>query len=249
MILLLDIGNTRVKWACYQDGVLIQTGNFAHSLDSLGATLKSEWGQIIPQRILMSNVASDKIAAAITVWANESWKITAGIVKSQKQGFGVVNSYEEPQQLGADRWAALIAAKHLNVGAACVIDCGSAITIDAIAANGMHLGGLIAPGLEMMRNSLVAKTHNIKPMPKINNLTSFALGHDTRSGIMMGTLYSAAAFIDRAVNDVSTIMNLSMTNIITGGDAKEVLPMLKGSYQFQPHLVLLGLSVIASKKL
>ena len=132
-----------------------------------------------------------------------------------------------------------------NNSSLCIIDCGSAVTIDVLAGDGEHQGGLIIPGLGLMRDSLTEKIQtdaNVRTESTIS-----LLARDTWSAISGGTLYTLVAAIDRITTDLRNEMKANLICIITGGDAKDLLPLLSGEYIFRPNLVLEGLAVIANE--
>jgi len=251
LILLIDIGNSRVKWASLQRGKCAASHNAARPLENQWATFASEaWTKLrAPKKILVCNVAGQAQADALREWALQQWQIEPEFIIAQEMAFGVRNAYTVPERLGADRWAGLIAARARWQEALCVVDAGTAITLDVIDADGVHLGGLILPGIEMMRRSLLERSEGIRlaaDAPSGGNIS--LLARDTRDGIDGGTLYAAVAAIDRIITDTGAALGVSLTGVITGGDAATLLPLLAGPYHHVPELVLDGLAVIAEKK-
>ena len=246
MILLLDIGNSRVKWGLLERNELLPGGTAAHAGADLRAVLDGAWAKLArPERVLTCNVAGADCAQWLTDWIRAAWDMTPEFIVPQQQACGVTNAYVEPQRLGADRWAALLAA-HMHIpGTACIVDCGSAVTIDALAANGEHLGGLILPGLSMMRRALIKDTH-IPDTPGYGQVS--LLARDTGDAVTGGVLYALVAAIDRITADVARELRGPMTRVISGGDAECVLPLLAEPYRHEPHLVLQGLAVLAQKE-
>ncbi|OGT21933.1 MAG: hypothetical protein A2V90_05485 [Gammaproteobacteria bacterium RBG_16_57_12] len=153
-----------------------------------------------------------------------------------------------PDRLGADRWAALIAVRQRIEVAACIVDCGTAITIDVLSGQGEHLGGLIVPGIQMMRNSLASGTKGVRSSENAMSKVSL-LARDTGAAVFGGTLYAAVAVIDRVISDVSEAMNMELTCVLTGGNAPEVKPLLAHACIYEPDLVLQGLARVAAGKL
>jgi len=249
--LLIDIGNSRIKWATQTRGKL-QHGEGAPRPaqdGDLTACAEQLWKEIKkPRAVVVSNVAGPAFAAKLSEWIEAYWEVQPRFVVAEQAAFGVTNAYTVPERLGPDRWAALIAARRRGDGAACIIDAGTAVTIDVLAADGAHQGGLIIPGLEMMRRALLERTQDIQP-----NATeparggSALLARDTRDGVDGGTLYTLVAVIDRVMADVSAELGGQPTRFITGGNAAALLPLLAGDYHHVPELVLEGLAVIAEK--
>lgn len=251
MILLIDIGNSRVKWASLQRGKRATGHSAPRPLENeWEAFAAMAWGTLrAPKKILVCNVAGQNHAEALRAWTLQHWQVEPRFILAQAAACGVHNAYTVPERLGADRWAALIAARARWKTALCVVDAGTAITLDVIDADGAHLGGLILPGIEMMRRSLLERSEGIRlaadtPAPGDISL----LARDTRDGIDGGTLYAAVAAIDRIIADTGAALNLSLTRVITGGDAETILPLLAGPYHHVPELVLDGLAVIAEEK-
>ena len=114
--------------------------------------------------IAVSSVAAPRVIKAFVSWVEGRWQSDIQIVKTTQQQGSLINGYVNPECLGVDRWLAMIAATDAgSIGVpVCVIDCGSAITIDAVNSDGGHLGGMIVPGLSMMRNALVKGTSGIR---------------------------------------------------------------------------------------
>ena len=142
--LLVDLGNSRLKWAEYA-GKLWRTGATPLAGENnIAALLDRTWEKITPpQRVIVCSVSNPERLQGLEQWARGCWKITAHIVRSQTEQLGVKNLYRRPEQLGADRWAALIGARGLTRSAACVVDAGTAVTVDALSASGEFLGGAV----------------------------------------------------------------------------------------------------------
>ncbi|MDD5612087.1 MAG: type III pantothenate kinase, partial [Gallionella sp.] len=148
--LLIDAGNTRIKLATVTEGrwspvQAVMTGES----DGLAACLANFLAGGV-QQVWVSNVAGSKVGQLIAT-ACASANLTPRFIASQARQCGVGNGYVRPEQLGCDRWAALIAAWH-QLGSAClVVNSGTATTIDALSARGEFIGGLILPGVELMQ--------------------------------------------------------------------------------------------------
>jgi type III pantothenate kinase len=251
VILLIDIGNSRIKWATLSRGKLSpgKDARRPNGHDALVPHLEELWNHLKnPRTVVVSNVAGPAVAAVLSEWVKTRWQVKTLFVNAERFAFGITNGYTVPERFGPDRWAALIAARRLHDGAVCVIDAGTAVTIDVLGANGAHQGGLIIPGLTMMRHALLERTQDLSaatsaPAPSTITL----LARDTRDGVEGGTLYTLVAVIDRVVSDVGTELGSTPTCIITGGDAAALLPLLADEYHHVPELVLQGLAVIAEK--
>ncbi len=247
MILLADIGNTRMKWSLWEDGVHTRTGAVAHEPTLFALNLDAQWrGIAAPERVLVSNVVGTKIADALYDWVQKRWQLHTEFARAQKTGHGVTNSYARHDRLGADRWLAMIAARRIITDTAvCVVDCGTAVTADVFDATGQHRGGLIAPGLTAMCSALTRDTSGIGTTPHDASVPEVWLATDTQSGVLAGTRLAAAAFVDRVITDAQRQLNAPISGVITGGDAAALLPLMRTSYRHEPYLVLDGLAVFA----
>lgn len=241
--LLVDIGNSRLKWAGAEGEALTGQACVRYEGASLASTLDGHWAdRVRPGSVLVASVRDSDVTDALRRWVSDRWDLDAQLVVPDGESHGVSNAYTEPGRLGADRWAALIAARHLHHGPACIVDCGTAVTVDALAGNGEHLGGLILPGLTMMRRSLTERTDGIGEA--VSGEVSL-LARNTADGVTAGTLYTLVAAIDRIVADVGAEIGKEVVHILTGGDGETVLPLLAGTWEHEPDLVLRGLAVIA----
>lgn len=241
--LLVDIGNSRLKWACAEGDTLSGQSCVRYDGKGLASMLDGHWADLgRPRAVLVASVRGSDVTDVLRRWVSDRWDLYAEPVLPGRESHGVSNAYTEPGRLGADRWAALIAVRHLHQGPACIVDCGTAVTVDALAGNGEHLGGLILPGLTMMRRGLTESTDGIGEA--VSGEVSL-LARNTADGVTAGTLYTMVAAIDRIVADVGAELGKGVVNILTGGDGETVLPLLAGTWEHEPDLVLRGLAVIA----
>jgi len=238
MILLVDAGNTRIKWALWDGRKITQRGDLLHreiAREELGQHL---WATLTrPERVLIANVAGAEVAAALNTWINRTWSLEACFVSTMSSGFGVRCAYARPQRLGVDRWTALVGARALTTQACCIVDCGTAVTIDALAADGQHLGGVIFPGVRLMRESLYRDTRQIPPEP--GQATLF--GCDTNDGVWGGAVYATAAAIDGITARMMAVLGVNVCRLLTGGDGEMLLPYLQEKYRLEPDLIFQGL--------
>jgi type III pantothenate kinase len=251
MILLLDAGNSRMKWACLVGG-LLQSGD---ALQRTGSgprddvrLLSLAWAPLPrPDRVLVGSVLGQDFVGALSTCTMEAWQVAVESVVPRREAHGLVNAYAEPERLGVDRWLALLAARADGEGPVCVVDCGTAITVDAMRADGTHLGGLIMPGLELMRRTLVSDTQRIRVDVDTDGADETLLpwADDTRPAVLSGTLCAVVAGIDRAVAGLREPLGGEPRCYITGGDAERIRPLLEGTYLHRPELVLEGLALLA----
>ena len=235
MNLLVDIGNTRLKWGIATGSQIITGQSFVNERLKRHELVEA-WKDIAsPTRLAVSCVSAKQLFELVQSVALELWSGVEIIpVKSQAQAFGVINAYEQPEKLGVDRWLSLVAVRHQYNGAACVVDCGTAITVDVIDANGHHLGGLISPGLSLMKKSLVQGTEALQFSETKH---SSGLANFTEAAIFSGTLSAAVGLIELVLSKQPKNMQL----ILTGGDAQLIGEQLDSMSIIDPDLVLRGL--------
>ncbi len=251
MTLLVDIGNTRVKWAILHDGALSCGTPVPHREQSLQATWPAMWGHMPPPGgVIVANVAGSAVAASLAAWASAHWALQPQFITAMPAACGVTNGYSEPGQLGVDRWLALIGARHLKAVAGqhvCVIGCGTALTVDILSAAGQHLGGWIAPGIEMMRQQLSRGTAALSG-EFTRQSGGKGLGHSTEEAVMTGIRQAAAGMVDRAVLTARTLLEQPPVGVVTGGAADDLVPFLSSETVTVPDLVLRGLAAFVLQR-
>lgn len=247
MRLLVDIGNTRLKWVAVESGYIVKRGFLLHADVNPMDWGQRSWHQLRrPSDVIIANVAGPAAFTSISQWVMQHWGLQANFVRTKRQQFGVSNGYTDPDILGVDRWMAMLGCRQLQDCNSIIIDCGTAAKIDALRSDGQHMGGIILPGLQLMHEALSQKTSQIQP-EDFGEVTF--LGRQTRDCIAGGTVHAIAAVIDRAYDNMAATMQQthpgSTTAIITGGNAETILPFLQHRYQHEPDLVLQGLKAIA----
>lgn len=242
-MLVVDIGNSRIKWATIKAGVLGSQEAADYQDDTLEKELDAAFeNRDKPAAITYCSVGASATGHILEHWAREHWGIEAARVRTAAEGFGVRCAYARPETLGADRWAALVACRHQRKGAAVVVDCGTAITLDAITEGGQHLGGVIVPGVTLMRHALATRTNQI-PVQDSDNRKVMA--KSTADGVAAGTLYAAAAAVDRLAGEMAASLPPGSARILTGGAMEQLRPLMATEFEVEPSLVLYGLAVIA----
>src|SRR3990167_3616527 len=161
MRLLIDAGNTRIKWALVDGQNWLRSGSLAVDQASTLPQLFADLQGV--QQIWISNVAGEGVARHIRDIGIGRQAGQFHFIIAQKTQCGVRNGYSAPSQLGSDRWAALIAAWHLVRGTCLVVSSGTATTVDALSATGEFIGGLIMPGVDLMQRSLNDATAQLSP--------------------------------------------------------------------------------------
>jgi len=241
--LLIDLGNTRLKWAQQT------TGDWRTDVAALAGRdvvplLDKVWRAIpAPEKIVISSVSSPETLQVVTHWIERNWSIPPHVIRAQAEQLGVKNGYTDPATLGADRWAALIAVRGLTALPACIVDCGTAVTVDALSADGEFLGGVIFPGLHLLRNSLTHGTQGIKKVADGNDAE--CLARSTADGVAAGTLFGLVGAMEHLIQEYRKTLGEGMQIFLTGGDAPRLAPRLKLSVTRMPDLVLKGLARVA----
>lgn len=245
MNLVLDLGNSRCKWALAdvgqeaaglaQGGALAYGEDFAQALDDSFNTLPR------PEHVVAVCVAASGHLQTLAQWVQRRWGLEVQPIITRAAQLGVTNSYKNPTSLGADRWAALVAARARLPGAACVVDCGTALTIDALDQNGVYRGGVILPGLALMRAALL-RTQGVRDVVGDAGST---LALSTADGVAAGILFGLAGAIDRILDEQAALLGATTQVLITGGDAPPLLALLRHGVQHAPDLVLEGVARIA----
>lgn len=191
MRLEFDIGNTNHKWRLLDGGQVVRRGSFANNSDGL---------KDVPQQGV-SEIWAACVANARYVEALAQWASTFGVEVQQavvtKQASGVVCAYPEPHRLGVDRWLAVLAA-YYRYGPTCVIDIGSAMTVDAVDENGIHLGGYIVPGYQLLLNSLFKDTDKVR-WAESEISGDLSLAKDTGNAVVAGVKLMLVGFVEQAI--------------------------------------------------
>lgn len=246
MNLLVDVGNTRIKWAFQYDDALSPGTGVEYDKSDFAVLAHNNWGKMeIPRRVLVANVAGGGLGEQLSAWVTRRWRITPEFLLPERQAHGVTNAYANPQQLGADRWACLLAARHQISGPACIIDCGTATTVDVLSGTGEHMGGLILPGIEMMRQSLAGNTAQIPNGNTQSRTGTLDLAQSTEQAVLNGCFYSTVAAIERVIAEITNSLDKAVTTVITGGYADRVASLLAIPVEHKPDFVLQGLSLVA----
>lgn len=237
-MLLIDAGNSRIKWALTEGQAWQQRGAVERSA---AASLQQQFAALLAQdRILVSNVAGATVAQQI-VRACTSLGATPEFITSRDQQCGISNNYELPEQLGSDRWAALIAAWQLMHTACLVVHCGTATTIDALSDSGVFLGGLILPGIALMQHSLVQATANLDD----HSGKWQAMPRNTADALATGAIEATVGAIQRQYAQLGVP---GARCLLAGGAAEQIAPQLPLPLELQDNLVLHGLHIIGMDK-
>lgn len=245
MNLLIDIGNSRVKWAWHSSGNFLNPGQLVYRgnesfptalFEPLLDRIKSH-----PERVYISNVGGKPIEKQLNVWCQEA-DIEPVFARVAGDELGIRLAYADAAAFGVDRWLAIAAAKTLTRQPFIVMDAGTAMTLDGVDSDGTHLGGSISPGAFLMQESLLKKTSDIGH--KDGALSSiFATG--TGDAVAVGAWYALAALTDRAMDELERRTGVSGRLFLTGGDSNPISKLLRHPFEILPDLVLRGLAIYA----
>ncbi len=269
-LLLIDAGNTRVKWAlaeqtatrqaravAFEARGVIELAELRRSdapLRRLLRPLRSD------TRVLACNVAGLAFETHLRRIARRVGLPAPRFVRSARRAAGVVNSYEQPWRLGTDRWVALVGAHRAwPRRALCLVGIGSALTVDLLDREGRHRGGCIVPGPQMMIESLLRDTAGIRRRARLGSHAVIAqalrrasrervgalFARDTRAALLEGARHACAALIERAARQARAALRGRVELVIAGGAAETIIPLLYVRHRREDDLVLRGLFVLA----
>lgn len=252
--LLIDAGNTRIKWALHDGGAAFPAeGAFEH-----GAT-PHEWARLPrPRGAWLSNVAGAAAAEHLDALLDAHWPALPRVVlRASASAGGVRNGYRDPAQLGSDRWAGLIGARAAFPGEHLLLaTLGTATTLEALRADGYFLGGLIAPGWDLMMRSLGAHTaqlptlnaeHAAQLLADAQHEAAPLFAIDTPHALSAGSLHAQAGLIEHAWHALNADLGEPVRLVVSGGAADMLAPVLRVPHTRHASLVLAGLALLATQ--
>jgi len=247
-MLAIDCGNSRLKWARFEAGRMIDRGS-ASLLDDEDP-LRVLHSALVPgiDRVLIANVAGSGMAERLRAAVTEHMTLAPEFIAVEANAHGIRCGYRDPATLGVDRWLAMIACRGSIGGAFAVVSAGTAVTFDAVDHSGRHLGGLILPGDRLMIESLAANTRQIGLVaPAVRPVSGVDLfGRSTGEAVAHGTQLALASAIDRAVAQLGEALDAPPRLVLTGGDADRLARWLVTRAEVRADLVLMALAQIAA---
>jgi type III pantothenate kinase len=269
-LLLLDVGNTRLKWALLREPYLRGAPFAARGALTL-QQLRGPRSRLIPLfaalaqsglqlRAYVCNVAGAPIERALQSAARRTGLGKLDFVRSAAAAGGVLNGYREVWRLGADRWVGMIGARHQYPNMdLCIVSIGTAMTIDLLDASGRHVGGSIIPGPQLMIDSLLIGTAGIarraggrgavrdvdRARDTDGTTASRLFAHDTRGALLAGARHTCAAAIEHARREAGRQLGRRPRLLLGGGAMEAIVPLLESPYRRENDLILRGLAVIA----
>ena len=240
-VLAIDAGNSRIKWGVHEEGSWLVQGWVK---TAQAAKLASAWAAFErPDAVIAANVAGPKVARALAAAARR-FRRGVRFVKSAPMQCGVMSAYAEPAQLGPDRWAALIAARRYHRGPCLVVSAGTTMTVDALTADGVFLGGIIVAGADLMRAALARGTAGLRP--RGGGFAFFPAR--TADAIESGAINALAGAVERMMRFMEEAGQAEVLTLVSGGAAQFVAPQLNGTVEVVDNLVLEGLIRIALER-
>ena len=254
--LAIDVGNTRLKWAHYEaarpGATLLAHG--AEFLENIEKLADGAWhGLPAPHTMLGCIVAADAIRRSVEEQM-EIWDVAPQWVVSSSAEAGLVNGYDHPARLGADRWVAMIGARHHMLAQATrdgsaprpmvVAMIGTAVTVEAIDAGGRFLGGLILPGHGIMLRALESGTAGLHvPTGEVCEFPT-----NTSDALTSGGTYAIAGAIERMVQHVRRHCGVEPMCVMTGGAGWKMAPSMPAAFQLVDNLIFDGLLEIGARR-
>ena len=235
--LLIDVGNTAIKWRLANAERLLDAGGSVSDVSSLCQAVEAEnWGMAGVASVASNSADAELIAALTASGAMAVHRATA-----QPTFLGLVSSYAEPERMGVDRWLAMLAAHVRNEGALCVIDAGTAVTVDLVSAEGVHEGGYILPGADLMRRALSSETDRIQ----VGALGAPAIGpgNNTQACVTAGSWRAVMGALESTMAAYP-----GHRPLLTGGAASTLRDFGLVAID-SPHLVMEGLRLWLSQTL
>jgi type III pantothenate kinase len=247
MVLLIDIGNTRIKWARLAEGRIGEQTAAVHgnwTRDDFIQQVLSSGSRA--ERVFIGNVGGKRMGDLARAAIAHAWQIEPRFVHSPAVQAGIRNAYPEPAKLGVDRWLAMLGGRALEPRPLCVVSVGTAMTIDGLDASGQHLGGVIVPGPELMVSSLLKNTSDIAQRAAGGQTRDELFADNTLGAIQQGAVQALAALVERALETLQKQLGQAPILLVTGGASGRILGALHAPGREIPDLVLRGLAVVAA---
>ena len=259
---LIDVGNARLKWALAEGGAAgatqIAATRVADLTDGAQAALQA-LAQSLTDEVesaVIGNVAGAPFGAQLARMLEREPRIRVWFARSLSESCGVRCAYAQPQTLGVDRWAAIVAgfrrARSEFFGdPICIVDAGTAVTIDAVTARGAHLGGLILPGLRLQTQALLSAAAEIRVRQHTRSRVPQGVeifADNTSDAVAYSGPLACSAAIDRCVRTLAGDSNNARL-LLTGGDAARLLPWLETRAEICPNLVFEGLAMLYEQRM
>lgn len=250
--LAIDVGNTRLKWARYDSGrpgarLIDQGAVFLETIDTL---CEAQWRALEPPTDMLGCIVAGTAVRRRVEEQLEIWDLVPQWIVPQAHGAGVINGYDHPHRLGADRWAAAVGARNHLVRrgeghrAALVVMVGTAVTVDAVDTEGRFLGGLILPGFGLMLRALEMGTAGLRvPTGEVH-----AFPTNTSDALMSGGTFAIAGAIERMAREITRRCGSAPVTMMTGGAVPKLAPVIELPFEVVDSLIFDGLLALAAER-
>ncbi len=238
--LQFDLGNSSAKWRLVADGIVLARGQYRAGDAASAAGLQALQPQ--PRLVWVSSVAAPDIEADLSSLAVGHWGLEPWFARTEALTDDLVNSYSDPTRMGVDRWLAMLGARARERGRICVVDVGSALTIDLVAADGRHEGGFIIPGPALMERALLLDTNRVRFDESIDYALSpgASTAEAVRHGIAIAQAGAVTLALENATGDAPALF-------FCGGAGEMLMQLLGRGGVYVPDLVFEGLEIMASR--
>ena len=240
--LLVDLGNSRWKLALATgDGITGPESGEYDAVDMLDESLNRYAGNV--DTVWMSSVVDATLTQRVSKQVLTRLGVSVQHVGASDRMPGLVSGYRRPEQLGVDRLLAMVAIRAITRAPFCVVDAGTAVTIDFVDQSGQHQGGFILPGEHLFRDCLLRNTS----IPREGDIeVGTRLGRDTTTAVALGARESVAAIVERfTVGTAALFGDADARVFVGGGQADFIMPLIGRSSTRIDDLVLRGLAVLA----
>ncbi len=246
MIIVADIGNSFLKMARFDGRHLSNHVRVRHRdlLDSDWQAALDEGASLPSDGAFVASVADQGVDQMFEAWLLSRGHQRPRYLASTEAACGVRNAYAQPAKLGVDRWCALIGARAQHQGPLCVVDAGTALTVDWLDADGLHRGGMIMPGPNLQAESLFAGTRHVH---ESSDAPDKLFADNTSEAVASGVCNACAALIERACSEIAAASGGEVKVLITGGEADRIVPLLSVNADVQGDLVLQGVARLATQ--
>ena len=238
--LQLDVGNSSAKWRLVAAGQVLHRGRYAHGDDAARQSMLRALADA--SQVWVSSVAGVEFERAFTSLINQHSGLQPWFARTSAQAAGLKNSYQDPSRMGVDRWLAMLGARRRCEGRLCVIDAGSATTIDLVDAAGQHEGGYIIPGPALMERALLLDTDRVRFAEDVDYALTpgKSTAEAVRHGIALAQVGAVAAVLDG-------VERVSPELIFSGGAGETLMRLLDRGGLLVPDLVFEGLETLAEE--
>jgi type III pantothenate kinase len=237
--LQLDVGNSGVKWRLVRRDQISVRGSYQRGDESAQQVLLECTDTL--DHIWIASVAAPATEAELSALLQEQWGIAPWFARTQARTGSLRNSYEDPGRMGVDRWLAMLGAREREKGKLCVIDAGSALTIDIVSAAGQHEGGYIIPGAALMERALLLDTDRVRFAEEVGY--DLAPGTSTAAAVRHGTMLAQAGAVSLAIEKAGSE---PMALLYCGGAGETLMKLVDRGGQWLPDLVFEGLDAMAA---